>query len=183
MFFLSKHNYEPTLNGEGRELVVRKDVVQKGKWNGAGVNSYANSTIDTWFNGTYKRYFSTSVQSSMGSTTFYYTPGNGNWTMGTLGRPIFALSVRELGSAGDRVNAEGTTLPNASTLRIAYLDGSATAQWTRTPSWASGTTTSGTSDEYGGIYDLNCANSYGYRPCFTLPSTALVTEELELVEG
>ena len=183
-FYLAKHNYEPGLNGAGRELVVRKDVVQNGQWNSSGVNTYANSTIDSWFNGTFKGRLSAYVQTLMGSTTFQYTPGNGASDVTTLERSIFALSVREMYPGDlDRINDEGSTLPIAATLRIAYLEGDPVMQWTRSPSFAAGTTTAGVSTEYGQVYGLGVNKSYGYRPCFTLPSAALVTEELELVEG
>ena len=178
---LTSHNYEPTLNGEGRELVVRKDVVQNGAWVESGVSTYANSAINSWFNGTYKGNFSTAVQTMIGSTTFYYTPGIGDNTVRTLGRAVFALSITELGLSGAGVNTEGTALPIASQLQVAHLNGGAAEQWTRTPGNTYGSvmyvTTGGASTRMDG-YNLS-----GYRPCFTLPSTATVTEELELVEG
>ena len=174
---LTFHSYEPGLNGEGRELVVRKDVVQNGAWNSSRVdNAYATSIIDSWFNGTYKGYFSTSVRDLMGSTTFYYTPGNDDDSVIPLARASFALSVTELGLSNSDANVEGSALPIASVLRNlgAY-------QWTRTPF-----------KDTANVFFLNFTNSIdggyttlsnGYRPCFTLPSTATVTEELELVEG
>ena len=54
-FYVASLDYEPTLNTSGtRVLLVRKDVYQNGQWNASNVNTYAGSTIDTWFNSTYK---------------------------------------------------------------------------------------------------------------------------------
>lgn len=184
-FYLAKHNYEPSRNGEGRELCVRKDVVQKEKWNRSGVNAYADSTIDSWFNGTYKNRFAPTTQVMIGSTKFQYTPGNGDWGRGSLERAVFSLSATECGEnpgTYTHFNKEGTRLPIFSLLQPAYLNGAAATQWTRTPD------TSRTNSATWLNADTNytqgpVAENQGYRPCFTLPSTALVTEELELVEG
>ena len=184
-FYLAKHNYEPGLNGAGRELVVRKDVVQKGKWNSAEANSYANSTIDVWFDGTYKSMLSQAVQAMLGTTKFRYTVGNGDWDTVSLERAVFSLSATECGeSPGTYTDfkVEGTRLPISSLLQPAYLNGVAATQWTRTPdihrtnsaTWLN----SDTNYTQGPVSHNN-----GYRPAFALPSTALVTEELELVEG
>lgn len=56
-FYLAKHNYEPGLNGEGRELVVRKDIYDQRQWNSSRVNTWASSTMRSWLNGAYKSLF------------------------------------------------------------------------------------------------------------------------------
>ena len=182
-FYLAKHNYEPTLNGEGRELLVRKDVVQNGAWNSSNVNTYANSTIDGWFNGTYKNRLSAYVQSLIGITKFRFTTGYDNFLLTTLERAVFAMSYTELGKSDKDAHVEGSVLPIANQLIVAYSNGAAVSQWCRSPY------TSGSSNLAWGIRssgegtNYQSLDSHGYRPCFTLPSTALVTEELELVEG
>ena len=171
-FYVSKHDYESGLNGAGRTLVVRKDVYDNRAWDAAKVNAWADSDLLTWLNGTYKALLPSEIQAAMGTTTYYYTPGNGNNTVGTLERAIFALSLTELGQSHTYANTEGSALPIASTLRIAYRNGSATNQWTRSP------LTSNTNDAWrlnsdGSISNSNCVNTRGSRPAFTLPSTLL----------
>ena len=169
-FYLAKHNYEPGLNGNGRTLAVRKDTYDDRVWDSGNVNAYASSDLDSWFNSTYKNMLDADIRSLIGTTKIRYTPGNGNNTVGTLERAIFALSLTELGQSHTYANTEGSALPIASTLRIAYRNGSPTTQWTRSP-YTGNTRNAWWLYSNGRIdYDV-CDFSYGSRPTFTLPST------------
>ena len=170
-FYVSKHNYESGLNGAGRTLLVRKDCYDKRAWHSSLVNAYASSDIDSWLNSGYKPLFSSEIQAAIGTTRFYYTPGNGNLTVDTLTRAIFLLSVTELGKSSDHNITEGTALPIASTLQIAYSDGYAVTQWTRSPAtYATGSALY--LDAKGLLGGHGCTNKYWSRPAFTLPAKA-----------
>ena len=171
-FYVAKHDYESGLNGAGRTLVVRKDCYDNRPWDEGSVNAYATSDIDAWFNGTYKNLLDQDIQTAIGTTKFYYTPGNGNWTVGTLERAVFALSATELGQSASLVNVEGSALPIASTLWIAYRIGSANSQWTRSPSTGD-TEPAVLLTKSGDLTYGNCNGGQGSRPTFTLPSTLL----------
>ena len=132
-FYVAKHDYESSLNGAGRTLVVRKDCYDNRVWDNGNVNAYASSDLDSWFNSTYKNMLDANIRSLIGTTKIRYTPGNGNNTVGTLERAVFALSATELGKSESWFNVEGSALPIASTLQVAYRNGSATTQWTRSP--------------------------------------------------
>ena len=175
-FYVAKHDYENGLNGSGRTLVVRKDCYDTRQWHTSNVNAYATSAIDTWLNSTYKNLLDADIRGVIGTTKIKYTPGNGNTAVGTLERAIFLLSVTELGRSASYANTEGTALSIASSLQIAYLNGSAVVQWTRSPS------TYDTSLAYylytGGDVNGNvCSNTRGSRPAFTLPSTLSVSDD------
>lgn len=175
-FYVAKHDYENGLNGSGRTLVVRKDCYDTRQWHTSNVNAYATSAIDTWLNSTYKNLLDADIRGVIGTTKIKYTPGNGNTTVGTLERAIFLLSVTELGRSASYANTEGTALSIASSLQIAYLNGSAVVQWTRSPY------TSNTSHAYylstnGNVNYGSCNNTYGSRPAFTLPSTLSVSDD------
>lgn len=175
-FYVAKHDYENGLNGSGRTLVVRKDCYDTRQWHTSNVNAYATSAIDTWLNSTYKNLLDADIRGVIGTTKIKYTPGNGNTTVGTLERAIFLLSVTELGRSASYANTEGTALSIASSLQIAYLNGSAVVQWTRSPR------TNGTYGAYylstSGYVDYNsCSDAYGSRPAFTLPSTLSVSDD------
>ena len=184
-FYVAKHNYESGLNGTGRTLVVRKDTYDDRAWDSGNVNAYASSDLDSWFNRTYRSMLDADIRSLIGTTKIRYTPGNGNNTVGTLERAIFALSLTELGQSHTYANTEGSALPIASTLRIAYRNGSPTTQWTRSPyaspyasprsAWRLG---SG-----GGISNNNCDYSNGSRPAFTLPSSTKFDPDTNVIIG
>lgn len=175
-FYVAKHDYENGLNGSGRTLVVRKDCYDTRQWHTSNVNAYATSAIDTWLNSTYKNLLDADIRGVIGTTKIKYTPGNGNTAVGTLERAIFLLSVTELGRSASYANTEGTALSIASSLQIAYLNGSAVVQWTRSP------VTNLTYNAYclsagGGVSYDDCSNTHGSRPAFTLPSTLSVSDD------
>ena len=172
-FYVAKHDYESSLNGTGRTLVVRKDTYDDQVWDNGNVSAYASSDLDSWFNSTYKNILDADIRSLIGTTKIRYSYGNGGLTMGTLERAIFALSLTELGQSHSWANTEGSPLPIASTLRIAYRNGSATSQWTRSPqtfvsnyAWRL--------NSNGNVGSSLCQYSYGSRPAFTLPSSTVV---------
>ena len=175
-FYVAKHDYENGLNGSGRTLVVRKDCYDTRQWHTSNVNAYATSAIDTWLNNTYKNLLDADIRGVIGTTKIKYTPGNGNTTVGTLERAIFLLSVTELGKTASYANTEGTALSIASSLQIAYLNGSAVVQWTRSPHTSS-TSYAYCLDANGGVGYNYCHVTYGSRPAFTLPSTLSVSDD------
>lgn len=171
-FYVAKHDYESGLNGAGRTLLVRKDCYDK-RLLGSN-NAYASSTMNSFLNGTYKNLHDAVVQTAMGTTKFYHTPGDNNFTVTTLSRSIFLLSVTEYGMSHSYVKVEGSALPIASTLQKANLNGSAVTQWTRSP-----TSAGDGYDHHACIYtdgrvgsDWSYQNEYGSRPAFTLPAEA-----------
>lgn len=175
-FYIAKHNYEAGLNGDGRTLMVRKDCYDLRAFSSSN-NAYANSSLDSWLCNTYLKLLDADIQSAIGTTKFYYTHGNGNYTVTTLQRAVFQLSITELGESASYAKTEGSALPIASTLQIAYRNGSAVAQWTRTPrtnysDYACYLHAGGNVgyDYYG--------RSYGSRPSFTLPSDFIITDDM-----
>ena len=175
-FYVAKHDYENGLNGSGRTLVVRKDCYDTRQWHTSNVNAYATSAIDTWLNSTYKNLLDADIRGVIGTTKIKYTPGNGNTTVGTLERAIFLLSVTELGRSASYANTEGTALSIASSLQIAYLNGSAVVQWTRSP-YTNNTSNAFFLNTNGVVGDNFCYFTCGSRPAFTLPSTLSVSDD------
>ena len=171
-FYIAKHDYESGLNGAGRTLVVRKDCYDMRAFSTSN-NAYANGSLDSWLCNTYLKLLDADIQAAIGTTKFYYTPGNGNYTVTTLQRAVFQLSLTELGKSASDAKTEGSALPIASTLQIAYRNGSAVFQWTRTPyTYNTGVVSCLTSN--GNVYDGYYSHSYGSRPAFTLPAATAV---------
>lgn len=175
-FYVACHNYEAGLNGNGRTLLVRNDCYDMRAFSSIN-NAYTTSDLDAFLNGTYIETLDTTILSAIGTTKFYYTPSNGNTSVTTMQRAVFQLSITELGKSASYANTEGTALPIANTLQIAYRNGSVVAQWTRTPR------TDNTYDVFylnsnGDAYNNVYTVSYGSRPAFTLPSTIQVSDDM-----
>lgn len=181
-FYVAKHDYEAGLNGAGRTLVVRKNCFDKRIWNSNKLaNPYATSTIDSWLNGDYKSLLSTTIGKVIKTTKFKYTLGNGDYTIGTLERAVFLLSVTELGKTAIYAHTEGTALSIANSLQIAYLNGAAVEQWTRSP-YVDNTNNAYVLYTNGAPADRSVAAHYGSRPCFTLPSTIKIDANGQVIE-
>ena len=188
-FYVAKHDYESALNGAGRTLLVRKDLYGLMAWNTAGGNAYASCSMDEWFNGDYKALLDAAVQSAISETMFYYTPSSTDTTVTTLSRSVFALSLAEYGFTTDEGtrNTEGSALSMGSSLCNAYLDGTQTPHWSRTPGFG-GTSFVGkvwrvASSTGAAIWNPSAATTNAARPCFTLPNTAVFDETTFLFKG
>lgn len=173
--YVAKINYESGLNGDGRILIVDVHQTFNAQWNSpSGYNTYASSSLDSALQ-TPKGQYSEDVQTAMGTTKFYYTPGGSNNDVTTLERSAFQLSETELGLSGPGINTEGSVLPIADILRqFTATTGSAISQFTRSPN----TTNSGVwiVSENGSGSSTETANVSGYgRIAFTLPSTFSAT--------
>lgn len=181
-FYLAKHSYEPTLNGEGRELVVRKDCLPARAWgnNVKNGNRYANSLIFNWGNNDYFNQLSDYTKNAITGTNIKYIVGGGDDSVATLNTKIFILSGGEFESFFN----DGEVLPTASILRIAYYNGRQCYQWTRTPINYIDNVDVHVLDREGEVTSANCGNSGSYypRPCFTLSNTAFVDQDLNLIE-
>ena len=176
-FYVACHNYEQSLNGAGRTLVVRKDCYDTRAWHSSNVNAWASCSMRSWLNSTYKALLDADIQEAMGTTTYRYTPGNGSWSVGTRSDAVFLLSATELGKSESWFNVEGSALPIASTLQVAYRNGSATTQWTRSPDTVS-TDYAICLYSYGVVGDgYSCTSTRGSRPAFTLPSSLYVSDD------
>lgn len=182
-FHLAKHDYESGLNGAGRVLFVRKDCYGTIVWNNTGstanvVNTFNACTYDTWLNNDYKSLLDSGVQEKIGTTKFYYGVGGvGVKTVTELERSVFALSLTELGLTHTYATVEGSALPIADTLKIAYKDGSAVSQWTRSPSHGSNVAALYVNASGAATVQAVYSTAQGSRPCFTLPSETLVDPE------
>ena len=170
-FYIAKHDYESGLNGAGRTLVVRKDCYDNHVF--GSINTYANSSLDTWLCDTWIKLMDASVQTKIGTTRFYNAVGDGDPAVKILQRAVFQLSVAELGRTISGAEDEGSELPISIILKTAYRNGAATIQWTRTPSPRNIYIAYGF-DETGVPKTYRCDSSHGARPAFTLPATTAV---------
>lgn len=193
-FYLAKHNYEPDLNGQGRELLVRKDCYGNGPfYDGYASADYSASTLDNTLNTSYKNRFSAFVQGLMGNTSFLYATENHMSPTATLSRSIFTPSATEygiqsyIGQSGLTLVEVGSALPNAASMRACDTAGGMFSQYWARSLYLSKYNSSlcamlgdGSGDTGVGVTD--CDRYCGMRPCFTIPSTTLIDPNLNLIE-
>ena len=183
-FYLAKHNYEPDLNGQGRELVVRKNSPRKSDWSSTYA-LYTGSLIYQWCNGSYLNRFSTAVKGAIGTTRFYAQTDANNWrTVGVVEAAAFSLSVQEVGApiqSGETYVplTIGSTLPIAETLRTTL----GAPWWTRqfNNELAYGQAPWQVVDD-GEADAVRIDFSRAIVPAITLPSDAYVDNQLNLKE-
>lgn len=174
-FYVAKHGY-PT-DGNGRTLLVRRYIYDTRQWHTSNVNAYASCALDSWFNNTYYNLLDADIKAQIAAVAIPYTPGNGNNSVTTLSRKVFALSVTELGRTASYANVEGSALPIASTLQIARnSSGSAVVQWTRSP-YTDRTNGACCLSTDGYVHYNLCTGTLGARPAFTLPSSLSVSDD------
>lgn len=177
-FYLAKHNYEPELNREGRELVVRSSFAGRGMWQNAATNyTYSGHQIDQWCQ-SYVNRFSQTVKSLISTTKFYEQRAEWASQVNQLERPAFPLSINELNLATSSGTSEGSPLPIASTL----LAGAMRNCWTRSIYTFAGRYSVYFINSSGNLDDYRGDQIQDYLPAFTLPSTAAVNDNMELIE-
>lgn len=180
-FYVACHDYEETLNGAGRTLLVRKTVHSKRQFDPSnGQSSYIYCGLRTFLNGDYLSTFDAEVQAAMAKTKFV--------TTGTLTveDAVSILNLGELTSEHGAGKACGTLLPIAETLALAYGE----EFWLRYGYWMSVGSTyyivtapgTSTSWPYTESYKKP-ATSLAVVPCFTLPSTAKFDHDTLLFKG
>ena len=179
-FYVAKQNYEEARNGAGRTLVVRKDCYSTMAFDDTS-NIFNKSDIALWLNYTYFNLFSAAVKSLIGTTSF---PTYGGGSVYSVVKNIGLLSMREMGGyVSDNLADEGSPLPIVSTLKKATLNGEAISWWTRSP-LLTNTSSAWILNESGNSFFLSVSSQVAAaRPCFTLPSTATVDQDLNLIES
>lgn len=164
--------YDDSCNGT---WVLRKDILKIAQWDSSNVNDYANSTIQADLNSTFLARFDSATQAAIKQVKIPYRPGSGASTTinsGANGLPckIFLLSGYEVAAEHPDLPQDGTVLDYFTSdilaRRIAYLDGSVTNWWLRSPDtsgsaiiWIVNSTGEGTNF---------CSNYNGIRPAFVL---------------
>lgn len=171
-FYVAKHDYESDLNGKGRTLLVRRDCYVKCPFSSSD-NIYTSSNVDTYASDTYIELLDDNTKMAVKATKIRYTSDINNDATDVLERSIFLLSLTELGQRDTYANIEGTMLDIANILQVAYYDGKASYQWTRTPDLIASNYVFCINSN-GSANSVNCRGIQGFRPAFTLPATTRV---------
>ena len=164
-------------------------------WNSSIYNTYASSAINTWLNGTFFNTLGSAEQAAVKQVKIPYCTGGGNKTInsGANGMSVktFLLGGYEVGFTTDDlqyVPVDGAKLDyftagsSGNSKRIAYLNGSATAWWTRSANTSSNGETFSVFSS-GSLFNYSSSQSHGIRPALVLPSNALFDETTMLLKG
>lgn len=179
--------YDDSCNGT---WLLMKDIYENRQWHSSNTSDYANSTIHSYLNGTFLNLFESNIKNAIKQVKLPYRKGSGTSTTVTSGSnglsaKIFLLSATETSFSFDYMpRGEGAELAyfkgcadnSSDSKRVAYLNGSATGWWLRSPycSYSDFALYVGSNgDWYGSV----CSVSGGIRPALILPSTLLVSDD------
>ena len=179
--------YDDSCNGT---WLLMKDIYESRQWHSSNTNDYANSTIHSYLNSTFLAMFDSNIQKAIKQVKLPYRKGSGTSTTVTSGSnglsaKIFLLSATETsfsfsympsGEGAELAYFKGCADNSSDSKRVAYLNGSATGWWLRSPVCGSFDYALYV-DSNGGWVGYYCSLSYGIRPALILPSTLLVSDD------
>lgn len=180
--------YDDSCNGT---WLLMKDIYENRAWHSSNTNDYANSTIHSYLNSTFLNLFESNIKNAIKQVKIPYRKGHGTSTTVTSGSnglsaKIFLLSTTETsfsysymprGEGAELAYFKGCADNGSDSKRVAYLNGSATGWWLRSPGCNVTSNRALVVDSAGTSGDTNCSSSRGIRPALILPSTLLVSDD------
>lgn len=179
--------YDDSCNGT---WLLMKDIYENRAWHSSNTNDYANSTIHSYLNSTFLNLFESNIKNAIKQVKLPYRKGSGTSTTVTSGSnglsaKIFLLSAAETsfsfsympsGEGAELAYFKGCADNSSDSKRVAYLNGSATVWWLRSPYCITFSNALYVSSN-GDWRNYYCSNSLGIRPALILPSTLLVSDD------
>ena len=179
--------YDDSCNGT---WLLMQDIYENRAWHSSNTNDYANSTIHSYLNSTFLNLFESNIKNAIKQVKLPYRKGSGTSTTVTSGSnglsaKIFLLSATETsfdfsympsGEGAELAYFKGCADNSSDSKRVAYLNGSASNWWLRSP--YCGLSSYALYVGSNGDWSVNyCSYSRGIRPALILPSTLLVSDD------
>lgn len=179
--------YDDSCNGT---WLLMQDIYENRAWHSSNTNDYANSTIHSYLNSTFLNLFESNIKNAIKQVKLPYRKGSGTSTTVTSGSnglsaKIFLLSATETsfdfsympsGEGAELAYFKGCADNSSDSKRVAYLNGSATYWWLRSPGCDDFSSALCVDSNGDWSYD-NCSSSHGICPALILPSTLLVSDD------
>lgn len=186
--------YSTTFNNG--TILLMKDLYENRQWHSSDVNDYANSTLHSYLNNGFLALFDANIRSVIKQVKVPYRKGSGTSKTVTSGEnglsaKIFLLSMTEVGfSESYQPTSEGAKLSyfesgtgtSAKNKRIAYLNGSATDWWLRSPNCDYSDISSRVTSN-GIAFNNGPSFSYGVRPALVVNSDTLFDPNTNIIKG
>ena len=177
--------YDDSCNGT---WLLMQDIYENRAWHSSNTNDYANSTIHSYLNSTFLNLFESNIKNAIKQVKLPYRKGSGTSTTVTggsngLSAKIFLLSATETsfdfsympsGEGAELAYFKGCADNSSDSKRVAYLNGSATDWWLRSPLCVSSSRYALYVGSDGDGHGVICSNSYGIRPALKIPSDLLL---------
>ena len=175
--------------------LLSKDILELLAYNSSENNSYKASAIHSYINSTFFNLLGEMKQSVIKQVKIPYVNETGGAGIASgasgLSAKVFLLSGYEIGIGGaDYLPRDGAKLDyfdqiaGADPKRIAYLNGSATNWWLRSPyTYRASTTNVWYVADNGGCNTIRSTYQFGVRPALILSSNALFDEKTMLLKG
>ena len=176
--------------------LLRKDIHSNRQWNPSDVNKYESSAINTWLNGDFFNSLGSVEQAAIKQVKIPYRKNGvsgGSDQSGANGLlcKIFLLGGYEVGwttSDSSYFPVDGAKLDyftassGGNSKRVAYLNGSGTIWWLRSP-FTLNTNSVWYVLPSGDHSSRYASYSYGIRPALVLPKTALFDASTLILKG
>lgn len=164
--------------------LIRKDAFSEMAYNASDSNGYKNRyfgcTLDNFCDGIWPQKLDEEIRACLINTPIVVAEGNQVTTLHTIYRKAFALSCTEVGLSGWQTEGKAFSYFSSNTLRIAYLEDTATAvDWGLRSPYSSARLAYRVNTDGALNYSNVYLAGFAARPAFNLKSEIVVSDSTD----